>query len=309
MSRIAIVGAGAMGSLYGACLSEVSDVYLIDVWEEHVRKINEEGLKVEWLDGSERTFKVKATKDPKECGEVDLVMIFVKSYVTEEATKSSLPMIGKETLVLTLQNGLGNAEKIASIVGKEKVLCGTTTFGATFLSPGKVRFAGMGETTFGPLGNVKSEKLLEIKELFERAGLNPHLTNTPLKNIWRKLIINAGINPITAIANVLNGRIPEDPNLRALSELLTEEACRVAQAEGYGFDIDEMKKVVLDVAVKTGKNRSSMLQDIQNRRRTEIDAINGEIVTRGKKYGIPVGGNEAVTLLIKFLEKGKDNHI
>ncbi len=304
MKKIAIIGAGAMGSLYGACLSKTAEVYLIDIWEEHIKKINEEGLKVEWIDGTERVFKLKAFKDPKKCGKVDLVVIFVKSYATEEATKSSLSLTGEETLFLTLQNGLGNAERIASIVGKDRVLCGTTTFGATFLGPGKVRFAGSGETTFGPLGNIGDKELLSIKELLEKAGLNPSLTHDPLKNIWRKLIINIGINPITAIARVLNGRIPTDPNLRQLSELLVEEACLVAKAEGYNFDIEEMKRVVLEVAEKTGRNRSSMLQDVLNRRKTEIDSINGEVVSRGKKLKIPVGGNEAITLLIKFIESG-----
>ncbi|MBC7332479.1 MAG: ketopantoate reductase family protein [Synergistetes bacterium] len=309
MKRIAIVGAGAMGSIYGACLSQVADVNLIDVWEEHVRKINEEGLRVEWLDGTEKVFKVKAFTDARDVGVVDLVIIFVKSYVTEEATKSSLPLVGDNTLFLTLQNGLGNAERIASIVGKDRVLCGTTTVGGTFLGPGRVRYAGKGETNFGPFGKVDKEKLLEIKELFEKAGLDPKLVEDPLKNVWRKLIINIGINPVTAIARVLNGRIPEDPNLKALSELLVEEACRVANAEGYEFDVEEMKKVVLDVARKTGRNRSSMLQDILNRRKTEIEAINGEVVLRGKKHKIPVGGNEAITLLVKFLESGKSDEI
>jgi len=309
MKRIAIVGAGAMGSLYGACLSQTADVSLIDIWEEHVRKINEEGLKVEWLDGTERVFKVKAFTTPQEVGMVDLVIIFVKSYVTEEATKSSLPLMGDKTLFLTLQNGLGNVEKIASIVGKDRVLCGTTTAGATFLGPGKVRYAGKGETTFGPFGQVDRERLLEIKELLERAGLDPILVDDPMKNIWRKLIINIGINPITAVAKVLNGKIPEDPNLKALSELLVEEACQVAKAEGYDFDTEEMKRVVLEVARRTARNRSSMLQDILNRRKTEIEAINGEVVSRGKKYNIPVGGNEAITLLIKFLESGKGEEL
>lgn len=309
MKRIAIVGAGAMGSIYGACLSQVADVSLIDIWEEHVKRINEEGLKIEWLDGNERVFKVKAFTKAEDVGEADLVIIFVKSYVTEEATKSSLSLLGKDTLFLTLQNGLGNAEKIASIVGKDRVLCGTTTGGATFLAPGKVRYAGKGETTFGPFGKVDKEKLIEIKELFEKAGLNPILVDDPLKSIWRKLIVNVGINPITAIAKVLNGKIPEDPNLRALSELLVEEACLVAKAEGYDFDIEETKKLVLEVARRTGKNRSSMLQDILNKRKTEIDAINGEVVLRGKKYGIPVGGNEAITLLIKFFESGGGNEV
>ncbi|MCS7233723.1 MAG: 2-dehydropantoate 2-reductase [Synergistetes bacterium] len=304
MKRIAVVGAGAMGSVYGACLSQVAEVNLIDVWEEHVKRINEEGLKVEWLDGTERIFKVRAFTNPQNVGEVDLVIIFVKSYVTEEAVKFSLPLVGMDTLFLTLQNGLGNAEKIASIVGKDRVLCGTTTAGATLLGPGKVRYAGRGETTFGPFGQVNEEKVIEIRDLFEKAGLAPILVDDPLRNVWRKLIINVGINPITAIAKVLNGRIPEDPNLKALSELLVEEACLVAKAEGYSFDTEEMKNVVLEVARRTARNRSSMLQDILNKRRTEIDAINGEVVSRGKKYGISVGANEAITLLIKFMESG-----
>lgn len=304
MLSIAIIGAGAMGSVYGACLSQVSEVLLIDIWKEHVNEINENGLKVEWIDGREKLFKLEAFTSPEDCGKkVDLVIVFVKSYVTEKAVSSSSPLLKEDTLFLTLQNGLGNAEKIASLFGKDRVLCGTTTFGATMLGPGRVRLAGIGETSFGPFGTVERERLKRIYSLFEEAGLNPHLVDDPMRNVWRKLLINVGINPITAIAGVPNGFIVEDENLRKLSGLLVEEACLVAESEGYGFNANEVKNLVLDVARKTGKNRSSMLQDISAGRRTEIDAINGEIVARGRKKGLSVSGNEAITLLIKFLEK------
>ncbi len=304
MLSVAIIGAGAMGSVYGACLSQVSEVFLIDIWKEHVNEINKNGLKVEWIDGREKLFKLKAFTSPEGCGKkVDLVIVFVKSYVTENAVASSSPLLREDTLFLTLQNGLGNAEKIASLFGKDKVLCGTTTFGATMLGPGKVRLAGIGETSFGPFGTVERERLKRIYSIFEKAGLNPYLVDDPMRNVWRKLLINVGINPITAIAGVPNRFIAEDENLRKLSRLLVEEACLVAESEGYGFNANEIKNLVLDVARKTGENRSSMLQDISAGRRTEIDAINGEIVARGRKKGLSVSGNEAITLLIKFLEK------
>ncbi len=304
MLSVAIIGAGAMGSVYGACLSQVSEVFLIDIWKEHVNEINKNGLKVEWIDGREKLFKLKAFTSPEGCGKkVDLVIVFVKSYVTENAIASSSPLLREDTLFLTLQNGLGNAEKIASLFGKDKVLCGTTTFGATMLGPGKVRLAGIGETSFGPFGTVERERLKRIYSIFEKAGLNPYLVDDPMRNVWRKLLINVGINPITAIAGVPNRFIAEDENLRKLSRLLVEEACLVAESEGYGFNANEIKNLVLDVARKTGENRSSMLQDISAGRRTEIDAINGEIVARGRKKGLSVSGNEAITLLIKFLEK------
>lgn len=299
--KIAVVGSGAMGSLFGGLLAEGgNDVTLIDVWREHIEKIKKEGLKISGVSG-ERAIKVNATTNPAEVGKVDLILIFVKSYDTEKAAGDSKPLIGDETVILTLQNGLGNIEKIAKVAGIEKVIAGTTTHGATLLAPGSIFHAGAGETTIGELDGSITDRITKIADTFTKSGIKTTVSNKIMNIIWGKLLINIGINPFTALTEMLNGQLLIFPEIRQLMAEAIKEALKVAEAQGIKLDYDPIEKTI-KVAEATAKNKSSMLQDILRGKRTEIDAITGEVVRLGEKYGIPTLVNKTLYALVKAKE-------
>ncbi|MFZ5633645.1 MAG: ketopantoate reductase family protein [Bacillota bacterium] len=300
--NIAVIGAGAMGSLFGAYLSAGGNrVTLVDVWGEHVEAINKNGLQVEESNGT-RTFSVPAATDPGTLGPQDLVVIFVKSYHTAGSLKNAANLFSGNTAVLTLQNGLGNAEIIHAIAGDVTLIAGTTSHGATVLGPGRIRHAGAGETVIGVISG-DSDRAAEIAAEFSRCGLETRATEDIAGLLWGKLLVNVGINPLTALCGVTNGRLVEMESTLQLMKMLVDEGEAVARTIGISLPYSDPFAKVKGVAVATGANRSSMLQDVDRGRRTEIDFINGAIVREGKKVGVPTPCNEFVTLLVKALEE------
>jgi 2-dehydropantoate 2-reductase len=290
-----------MGSLFGGMLAESGEeVTLVDVWEEHVRAINEKGLRVRGVSG-ERTIRVAATTNPGEIGPVDLVLIFVKSYDTEKAAADALPMASGETAFLTLQNGLGNLEKIAEVVGNHRVVVGVTAQGSTLLGPGEIRHAGGGATTIGELNGAKTSRILRIKEAFNRAGLVTEVSAGILDAVWSKVLVNVGINALTALTGFRNGELLAFPEIRGVMRRAVLEAQEVAEAKGVRIGGDPVEKVY-EVAEATAANRSSMLQDIDRCRRTEIGALNGAVVEMGRQLGVDTPVNEALTAAVLGLE-------
>ncbi len=302
--KIAVIGAGAMGSIFGGHLKEVGeDVTFIDIYKEHMEKVSKDGLYIEMPDGTSKVIKgIKTATSTEGLPKMDLIIIFVKSTITKEAAKEALPLVGDNTLFLTLQNGLGNGEAIAEVVGKEKVLLGVTTCGGTFLGPGKVRFAGKGDTFIGGL-KIGKEKVLPIVNVFNRAKLPAYYREDVIGLVWDKLFVNVAINPVTAITGLKNGELLNYDETKAIMKGLVEEAVAVAEKRGVKRDVEEVYNHALEVAEKTAKNMSSMLQDITKGRKTEIDTINGKIVEYGREVGVSTPYNEMVTYLIKVLEK------
>ncbi len=299
--KVAVIGAGAIGSLYSAFLSNVCDVFVVNRNKEHIDKIKRDGLLLLYPDGSKRFFKnLRAFYSASEIKDkVDLIFIFVKSYDTKEAVESCLSLVYDDTLFITLQNGFGNVEVMALYVEKEKIFAGITTFGATLVKPGVVAVGGFGRTEFGALGLVAQKRQKDLFNLFKRANLNPVLCKDPYSVMWKKLIVNAVINPLTAIFGIKNGEFAKSKSLRSFAELLVEEACMVARYRGgYDFDKGGLLDVIYDVAEKTAHNESSMLQDIKRCKKTEIDFINGAIVNLAKGYGLSVPVNECMVAVI-----------
>jgi len=296
------VGAGAMGCLYGGHLAEASvGVTLVDVWKEHVDAINGNGLHITGVSG-DRLVHVSATTDPETVGEVDLVLLFVKSYDTAQAMRGSKPLIGDDTYVLTLQNGLGNLEAITEAVGAGRVLGGTTSHGSTLVCPGEIRHAGVGPTVIGAIDRGSRNMAEKIAEIFNDAGLQTRVSGDVRSDIWGKVLVNLGINALTALTGLRNGQLLDIPELRRLMRLAVEEGMRVAEADGvYLGPLDHVAHVY-EVAEATGANRSSMLQDVDRGRRTEIDALNGAVVGLGEKLGVETPVNRALTALVKGLE-------
>ena len=299
--KVVVIGAGAMGSLFGGLLAEAgNNVRLLDIWPEHVAAINAGGLFVERA-GKTRTIPVQALTDPAEAGPVDLAVVFVKSAHTADAAHTAAALAGKSGIVLTLQNGLGNADILARIAATATVVAGTTAHGATLLAPGRIRHAGVGPTTIGRWSGEDSDAVDRVAEVFNQAGIETEVAVDVRRVIWEKLIVNVGINAITALTGIKNGQILDLETTRELSRAAVEEAVAVAAARGVTIREDAAEHV-LAVARATAANRSSMGQDVDHGRRTEIDAINGAVVREAEMVGIPVPVNRTLADLVVTLE-------
>ncbi len=300
--RIGVIGSGAMGCLYGAYLSRVAEVVLFDSWEAHVEAIREQGLFLEELDGSQECFRLPATTKVGEVGEVDLALVFVKSHQTAWAAEVVRTVLRPEGIALTLQNGVGNREVLARALGEERALQGVTAHGATLLGPGRVRHAGQGPTHLA-LSPVTGEWVERIAELFQAAGLEVHLSEDLDGLIWGKLLINVGVNALTAILRVPNGHLVENPPAREVMGLAVREAAAVAGAMGVRLPYPDPVGRAEEVCRATAANRSSMLQDVLRGSPTEIDVINGAIVREGERLGLATPVNRLLTLLVKAIEQ------
>ena len=303
--KIGIIGAGAMGSLYGAKLSAIdgNEVILIDVSKEQIDTVNQNGLEMEENGQTVRYGRLKGVTDAKAAGICDLVIIFVKSTLTKIAVEGNRSVFGPETTVVTLQNGLGNAEKISEVLGGGNILAGTTAHGASQLAPGKIRHAGTGKTIIGELVKTDSEKPDQIRAVFEKAGLETEVSDNVQGLIWDKLLVNTGINALASLTGVSNGELLEHEELTLIMEEVVREGERVAKAKGIDLNFSDPVAHTKEVCEATAANRCSMLQDISNHRKTEIDTINGAIVKEGTRLGIPTPVNETLTRLVLFRQK------
>ncbi len=303
--KIAIVGAGAMGCLYGAKLSAVptNEVFMIDVWKEHIDAINESGLLME--EGGENLHygNLKGISNAEQAGLCELVIIFVKSTLTSKAVSENKAVFGPDTVALTLQNGLGNIDLIRAEIGGSNVIAGTTAHGATMLGPGRMRHAGIGKTIIGELDGNKTDRLEKIAQVFRKAGLETELSDNVLGLVWDKLMVNVGINALCGITRLQNGELLDYPELEELLEAAVAEAHSVAKAKGILLSYENPVGHTKDVCRATSSNKCSMLQDILNGKQTEIDMINGAIVREGEALGICAPVNKTLTNLIKFLQR------
>lgn len=299
--RIAVVGAGAMGSLFGGKLAAVAEVTLLDPWAEHVTTMQREGLHIAELDGGETTVQVTATTDPAAVPEVDLAIIFVKAHATRQASQWASNFLAPDGLALTLQNGVGNGETMIEMLGAERVVAGVTSHGATLLGPGRVRHAGKGPTHVATRAEVAA-KLADVAAVFEQAGFEVHLSADLDSLVWGKLIINVGINALTGILRVPNGQLVEIPAARELMSQAVAEAVAVCQAKGITLPYDDPLGRVQDVARATATNRASMLQDVLRGVPTEIGVINAAIVRAGKQLDMPTPVNEFIVTTIRAIE-------
>ena len=295
--NIVILGAGAIGSLFGALLSKHHNVLLLGR-KPHVSAIQSNGLQIQGKTIFHDT--ISATDTVKDVFfNVDLLILTVKSYDTIKAIKQAKPIISKNTIILTFQNGLDNIEKIQSVISNNQILAGITTHGAVFKSPGVVNHTGIGRTIIGELDGTEIKRLKNIVGLFDKANIQVKISHDILKDIWQKAIINSSINPLTAIFQCKNGYLIENPVLFHLVSCLCEESTNVAKSMGYTFTKKHMFEQTIQVINETSNNNSSMLQSVERKSQTEIDSINGKILTFGRKNNISVLLNEAVCFIIK----------
>lgn len=300
--KIVVIGAGAMGCLYGAHLSEHNEVVMLDSYKPQVDAINAGGITVTEPDGTEKHFP-----NPKACisgdyhEKADLVIVFVKSTFTEAALEANKDLFGDETAVMTLQNGAGNDRKIAKYVKPENIVIGTSKHNSVNLGQAKCRHSGAGATTIG--SNHEAKELLEkIAAVLREGGFETEVSDDIQRIIWSKLFVNLSINTFTAITKTPIGYMLENKYAWDFAKRLIYEAVEVAEEDGTYFDRREVLESVRQVCINVGDGYSSMYQDCQRGIKTEIDAINGAIVEQAKLYGVPVPYNSLIVDLIHAIE-------
>ena len=307
--EILIIGAGAMGGLFAALLAPHASVTLLTTNREHAERIAAHGLTLTALDGFIRHVRVRVRTAPEQCqGRANLVLLCTKAGATEAAARSAGRLLAADGLVLTLQNGLGNLERIEAAVGPARAAAGVTAQAATLLGPGQVRHAGVGPTTIG-VRPGQEQRLEAVASLLNRAGIDTSLSDDVDGLLWSKLVVNVGINALTALMRVPNGVLASNSACDALMVEAVAEAVAVARSLGIAMEEAHQLARVREVCDRTSANRSSMLQDILRGAPTEIEVINGAIVARGLATGIPTPVNSLLTRLVKALEATASDRI
>lgn len=290
--KIFILGAGAIGSVYGALLSENNDVRLIGN-KAHVEAVKAKGLSI--IGDTRGTFPVHIATKIEVIPERSLVVLTTKAYDSAEAIKKIRKFLRKDTVILVLQNGLGNEDIVKMIVAcRAKVLRGVTKMAAEFLKPGSIRF-WHGETII-----ESDDESVEIVSIFNASGLESRVTEHIYTDVWTKLVVNCVVNPLTAIFHVRNSEI-WTATLKNIRHSVVRECVETAEAEGITLPKNLAERIDKRVAGYT--NYSSMYQDTARGRRTEIDFLNGKIVELAKKHGIQTPVNETLVSMIKFMER------
>jgi 2-dehydropantoate 2-reductase len=295
---VLIVGTGALACLFAARLARAGvQVTMLGTWTEGLRALGEHGVRLADEGGDESGFPVQVIDAPEACAGIRFALVLVKSWQTVRAARQLGACLAPDGLALTLQNGLGNRATLVNVLGEGRVALGVTTVGATLLGPGRVRQAGEGRISLGaapPLG--------QLHGWLEEASFAVEVLGDADSLLWGKLVVNAAINPLTAILRVPNGELLRRGAARALMGSTAQEAAAVAGKIGLDLPYADPVEVVEDVVQKTAHNHSSMFQDIQRGAPTEIDAICGAIVATGESVGAPVAVNRTLWRLVKALE-------
>lgn len=302
--NIAIFGVGAMGTLFGSRLSPLAHVTLFGTWPEQIDTLRRRGLTITHPNGSQSKHHLPVTNNLNQVSPADVALILVKSHQTARAARQAAAVLRPSGVAITLQNGLGNLDTLAGAVGAERAALGVTAQGATVVAPGQLRHAGEGPTHLA-LTTSRAEKLKEVADLFNRAGVETHLVENADSLVWGKLAINAGINPLTALLELPNGALANDERLQAMMSAAANEVARVAAAQGISLPYPDAATRTAQVSRATAQNRSSMLQDVSRAAPTEIDAICGAVVRFGQRLGVPTPVNRLLLDLVKAKEEGR----
>ena len=295
--HVLVFGAGAMGSFFGGVLSRRNHVTLV-CRKDHADAIRRAGLRI--TGKTSLVARPDVATSAAGVKRADLVLVTTKAYDTEPAAKS-LRRFGKTSTWLTLQNGIDNPDILARVA--KRVVAGATSHGVTFLRPGEIRHAGIGETAIGPYAGLHEDDIVWIRDVLDEAGVRTRISTDIRRDLWLKAIVNAGINPLAALTRLRNGYLATLPMLTAAMTGLTAEAAAVARAEGFDIPDREAAELAVKVARRTRENRASMLQDVERGRQTEIEAITGAILRGAERRGLRAPLNAVVYGLVRGLER------
>lgn len=292
-----ILGTGALATLFAARLAGAGyRIVMLGTWKDGLEALGQYGARLVDANGREQRFSIRVTDQPHDCIGIKHALVLVKAWQTERAAHQLAECLAEDSLALTLQNGLGNREILSGILGAQRVALGVTTTGAALLGPGLVKAGGEG------LISIEDQPAIcPIEEALNSAGFTTEIVKDAKSLIWSKLVINAAINPLTALLRVPNGELLKRPTARALMRVLAEETAAVAHAENAKLSFKEPAAAAEEVARKTATNHSSMLQDVRRGAPTEIDAICGAITRLGQQHQLATPVNQACWQLVQAL--------
>lgn len=297
MNNILIVGTGALATLFAARLVQAGHpVTMLGTWKEGLDALRNHGVHLVDAQGIEQHFEVKAISDPLECTGIRHALVLVKAWQTERVAGQLREALAEDGLAVTLQNGLGNRETLARSLGMDRVALGVTTTGATLLGPGLVRTGGEGIISI-----ERNQHLGPIEAALRSANFNVEIVEDAQSLAWGKLVVNAAINPLTALLQIPNGELLERPSAREMMRTLARETAQVADAENIRLPFPDPAAAAEEVARKTATNHSSMLQDLLRGAPTEIDAICGAVVRVAQKHNIDAFANWTCWKLVKAI--------
>jgi 2-dehydropantoate 2-reductase len=303
MAKVAIVGCGAMGSVYaGLMVSAGHEVHAVSLWPDHVEAMQLNGLRVEGASG-DRTVQIHASTTTDGIGPCDLVIIATKSFDVEAAAKAARPLLGPSTSVQTIQNGLGSPEKAAAVLGADRIAIGVVGgFGASIKAPGHAHHNGMEMIRFGALAGLSRDALETAAQVWRSAGFKVALFDDVKQMVWEKLIMNVAFSGTTCATGMTIGEVMNNPDAWKIARGCSLEAIAVANAAGINLDVGDPIEHVRKLGSKIPNARPSMLLDHLAHRRSEVDAINGSIPVEAAKYGIPTPMNDALVAIIRARE-------
>jgi 2-dehydropantoate 2-reductase len=296
--QVLVVGTGAMACLFAARLAGAGvSVTMLGSWREGLEALKTKGVRLLDFQGQDHCFTVPVIDGSEQVGPFIQAIVLVKSWQTGRVARQLAKLLDASGIALTLQNGLWNYETLAEALGEDRVALGVTTMAARLLEPGYVKHTGDGKVTLG-----SDPKLVGLSQLLSSSGFQVESVDDPRSLLWGKLVINAAINPLTAILKITNGELLTQPDTRELLHEVTTEAEFIAYHNGVRLPYPDPIEMVEQVARNTAANYSSMLQDVLSGRPTEIDAINGAIVREADKVGIPTPVNRVLWHLVKGLD-------
>jgi len=306
MAKVAIVGCGAMGSVYAALMADAGhEVHAVTLWPDHAGAMGTHGLRGEGASGDRTVRLASAGTDTNGIGPCDLVVIATKAFDVEAAARSSVKLLGPGTVVQTIQNGLGSPEVAAPILGKDRIAVGVVGgFGASMRAPGHAHHNGMEMIRFGAFAGLPTRLLRGSARIWESAGFTVSLFDDVTRMVWEKLIMNVAFSGTSCATGLTIGEVMVDPNAWSVAQGCAREAIAVAKAANVRLAVGDPIEHIRKLGGKIPNARPSMLLDHNAGRRGEVDAINGSIPRLGKRYGIPTPVNETVVAIIKARESG-----
>ncbi|MAZ98286.1 MAG: 2-dehydropantoate 2-reductase [Rhodospirillaceae bacterium] len=301
--KIAIIGCGAMGSVYAALLADSgNEVWAIDTWEDHISAINRNGLRVEGASG-DRTVSINATTDPRSAGECELIIVATKASGVAGAAVAAKSIAGPNSIILTIQNGLGAAERIAESIETKQVMIGVVGgFGASMKGPGHAHHNGMQLVRIGEMNGGVSDRLEKVVQAWVSAGFTAKGYPDIHQMIWEKFICNVTYSAPCALMNATIGQIQENPDSWSVALSCAKEADAVARAKEIELSFDDVESYVRDFGANMPDARPSMLLDHMALRPSEIDGINGAVPIEAAKIGMTAPINELISSLIRGRE-------
>ncbi len=300
--RIAILGAGAMGMLFGGYLSKENDVVLIDTDKSKIDAINQHGISIREAEGTIRSSNPKAVLPAGNPGYADLVVLFVKAMNSRNALSDNSALFGPTTQVMSMQNGAGHEAVLREFIPEERIVLGTTQHNSFIVGPGVIHHGGGGQTYIGPVAG-DSQKLKPIQETFANCGFSTEISENIQRKIWEKLFVNSSASALTAILQTSLGYIVENGHAWQLARQLIREAVAVANGDGLGFVEEKVLEDLRQLLERAKSGYTSIYADIREKRKTEVDTISGAVVTASRRNGAPAPSHEFVVQLIHALEE------